>query len=31
MTHITISRFFRDKSIFEALERRVLPDIAAGA
>ena len=31
MTHITISRFFRDKSIFEALERRVLPDIAARA
>jgi chemotaxis protein methyltransferase CheR len=31
LTHITISRFFRDKSIFEALERRVLPDIAARA
>ncbi|MGC2409626.1 MAG: protein-glutamate O-methyltransferase CheR [Methyloceanibacter sp.] len=31
LTHITISRFFRDKSIFEALERHVLPDIAARA
>ena len=31
LTHITISRFFRDKSIFEALEARVLPDIAARA
>jgi chemotaxis protein methyltransferase CheR len=31
LTHITISRFFRDKSIFEALERRVLPDVAARA
>lgn len=31
LCHITISRFFRDKSIFEALERRVLPDIAARA
>ena len=31
LTHITISRFFRDKSVFEALERRVLPDIAARA
>jgi chemotaxis protein methyltransferase CheR len=31
LTHITISRFFRDKSIFEALERCVLPDIAARA
>jgi chemotaxis protein methyltransferase CheR len=31
LTHITISRFFRDKSIFEVLERRVLPDIAARA
>jgi chemotaxis protein methyltransferase CheR len=31
LTHITISRFFRDKSIFEALERRILPDIAARA
>lgn len=29
LTHITISRFFRDRNIFEALERRVLPDIAA--
>ena len=31
LSHITISRFFRDKSIFEALERRVLSDIAARA
>jgi len=31
LCHITISRFFRDKSIFEELERRVLPDIAARA
>jgi chemotaxis protein methyltransferase CheR len=31
LTHITISRFFRDKSIFEALEAHVLPDIAAQA
>jgi chemotaxis protein methyltransferase CheR len=31
LTHITISHFFRDNSIFEALERRVLPDIAAHA
>jgi chemotaxis protein methyltransferase CheR len=31
LTHITISRFFRDKSIFEALEGCVLPDIAARA
>jgi chemotaxis protein methyltransferase CheR len=29
--HITISRFFRDKAIFEALRTRVLPDIAARA
>ena len=29
LTHITISRFFRDRSVFEALEGRVLPDIAA--
>jgi chemotaxis protein methyltransferase CheR len=27
--HITISRFFRDKSVFEVLRERVLPDIAA--
>ena len=27
--HITISRFFRDRGVFEALRRRVLPDIAA--
>jgi chemotaxis protein methyltransferase CheR len=31
LCHITISRFFRDKSIFEVLERRALPDIAARA
>ena len=29
--HITISRFFRDRGIFEVLRRRVLPDIAARA
>lgn len=29
--HITISRFFRDKRIFEVLRSRVLPDIAARA
>jgi chemotaxis protein methyltransferase CheR len=29
--HITISRFFRDGEIFEALEKRVLPDIAKRA
>ena len=29
--HITISRFFRNKGIFEALRTRVLPDIAACA
>ena len=29
--HITISRFFRDRAIFEALRTRVLPDIAARA
>lgn len=29
--HITISRFFRDRGIFEAVRRRVLPDIAARA
>ena len=27
--HITISRFFRDRGVFEILRRRVLPDIAA--
>jgi chemotaxis protein methyltransferase CheR len=27
--HITISRFFRDKGVFEVLRKRVLPDIAA--
>lgn len=26
--HITISRFFRDRDVFEALRRRILPDIA---
>ena len=29
--HITISRFFRDRGVFEALRRRVLPDIVARA
>ena len=29
--HITISRFFRDRGIFETVRRRVLPDIAARA
>lgn len=29
--HITISRFFRDRGVFEALRRRVLPEIAARA
>ena len=29
--HITISRFFRDRGVFEAIRRRVLPDIAARA
>ena len=29
--HITISRFFRDRGVFEALRRRVLSDIAARA
>ena len=29
--HITISRFFRDRGMFEALRRHVLPDIAAHA
>ena len=29
--HITISRFFRDRGVFEMLRRRVLPDIAARA
>jgi chemotaxis protein methyltransferase CheR len=27
--HITISRFFRDKGMFEVLHKRVLPDIGA--
>ena len=31
MCHITISRFFRDSRIFEALALRVLPEIAARA
>jgi chemotaxis protein methyltransferase CheR len=29
--HITISRFFRDRGVFEVLRGRVLPDIAARA
>lgn len=29
--HITISRFFRDRGVFDALRRRVLPSIAARA
>jgi chemotaxis protein methyltransferase CheR len=29
--HITISRFFRDRSLFEVLRTRVLPDIGARA
>jgi chemotaxis protein methyltransferase CheR len=29
--HITISRFYRDRAVFDALRRRVLPDIAARA
>ena len=29
--HITISRFFRDRGIFEVVRRQVLPDIAARA
>ncbi|HYA21083.1 MAG TPA: CheR family methyltransferase [Burkholderiales bacterium] len=29
--HITISRFFRDRGIFEVLRKRVLPDIVARA
>ena len=29
--HITISRFFRDRGIFEIVRRQVLPDIAARA
>jgi chemotaxis protein methyltransferase CheR len=29
--HITISRFFRDRGVFEALRRRMLPEIAARA
>lgn len=29
--HITISRFFRDRGIFDVVRRRVLPDIAARA
>jgi len=29
--HITISRFFRDRGIFEVVRRRVLPDIAMRA
>jgi chemotaxis protein methyltransferase CheR len=29
--HITISRFYRDRGVFEVLRRRVLPEIAARA
>jgi chemotaxis protein methyltransferase CheR len=29
--HITISRFFRDRGVFEVIRRQVLPDIAARA
>ena len=29
--HITISRFFRERDVFEVLRTRVLPDIAARA
>ena len=29
--HITISRFFRDRGVFEVLRKRVLPDIATRA
>lgn len=31
LCHITISRFFRDSRVFEALRQRVLPEIAARA
>jgi chemotaxis protein methyltransferase CheR len=31
LCHITISRFFRDSRVFEALSERVLPEIAARA
>jgi chemotaxis protein methyltransferase CheR len=31
MCHITVSRFFRDSRVFEALSQRVLPEIAARA
>jgi chemotaxis protein methyltransferase CheR len=31
LSHITISRFFRDRGVFEALRCRVLPEIAARA
>ena len=31
LCHITISRFFRDKGVFEALRTRVLPEIAVRA
>jgi chemotaxis protein methyltransferase CheR len=31
LCHITISRFFRDRGIFQVLRRRVLPEIAARA
>lgn len=31
LCHVTISRFFRDRGVFEIVRRRVLPDIAARA
>jgi chemotaxis protein methyltransferase CheR len=30
LTHITISRFYRDRSVFAAIEREVLPALATG-
>ncbi len=31
LCRITITRFYRDRGVFEALERRVLPELARGA
>jgi chemotaxis protein methyltransferase CheR len=31
LCHVTISRFFRDRGVFEFLRRAVLPDLARGA